>query len=130
MYFDNQVSFKLIELKGYITDKPINIIIDTGANYSIIFNDTINKLELNNLIDYNHINEFNSIDKIVSTGRIDYMIQINNKYYNLLLNVCNKQIENIDIILGIDFLYTYNVIINFKLNKISIDDDDISFTIY
>lgn len=129
MYFDNQVSFKLIKLDTIILDNPVKIVIDTGANYSIIFSNTINRLELNNLINYDYVNEFSGIGKSESKGRIDYMIQLNNIYYNILLNVCNEQIDDIDIIIGIDFLYYYNVIINFKINKIIIDDNEILFNV-
>ena len=123
MDFDNQVLFKLIKLDGFISDNPIKIVFDTGANYSIIFSDVINRLGLNSFINNDYINEFSGIGKTESKGRINHIIQINNRYYDILLNVCDKQIDDIDIILGIDFLYYNNVIINFKTDTIKINDD-------
>lgn len=129
MNFDNQVLFKLIKLDGYISDNHVKIVIDTGANNSIIFSDIINRLELNDYINYDKINEFSGIGKTESKGNIEYIIQINNIYYDILLNVCDKQIEDIDIILGLDFLYYNNVIINFKMNTIKINNDEILFSV-
>lgn len=114
----------LIKINGKIDNQDIIIMIDTGATFSIISESTIEKLNLNNTIDRKMTADLNGIGKEISTGRIWYVeLLIDENIYPLSLITANKQIDDIDIILGINFLKSYNALIDFKSNRMSLNDN-------
>lgn len=114
----------LIKINGKINNQNIIIMIDTGASFSIISESTIERLNLNNVIDRKMTADLNGIGRDISTGRIWYVeLLINDNIYPLSLIASSMITDNIDIILGINFLKSYNALIDFKNNKISLNDN-------
>jgi predicted aspartyl protease len=122
---------KLIFINGFINNIPVKVLIDTGATCSIIFKNTINKLNINYLIDNEEHNNLNGIGHEISVGKIWYInIKLNNINYPVSLVVSNNQINDFDIIIGINFLETYNTNINFITKTIIIDNNIINLHPY
>jgi len=108
---------ELITINGIVNDIPIKILIDTGASTSIIFEDTIETLKIKHLVDKSNYCEISGIGKQNSVGDI-YYIELNllNNIYPISLTVINTLAINkqFDMILGLNFLQSYNAILNFK----------------
>ena len=122
---------KLIFINGFINNIPVKVLIDTGATCSIIFRNTINKLNINYLIDNEEYNNLNGIGHEISVGKIWYInMKLNNIDYPVSLVVSNNQINDFDIIIGINFLETYNSNINFITKTIIIDNNIINLHPY
>ena len=113
----------LIHINGKINNIPIKILIDTGATTSIIFRHSINRLNINYLIDTEEQTNLNGIGQEISIGRLWYIkLDINNYLYPVSLIVSQNKILDYDIILGINFLQTYDSIINFKTNQLILNN--------
>jgi len=118
-----QTPANLIYIYGFINNKRLKILIDTGATSSIIFNNTIEKLNINYLIDNNEQNILRGIGDELSVGRLWCIkLNINTYYYPISFIVSNNSILDYDLILGIHFLKTNNAYIDFKNNKIVLND--------
>jgi hypothetical protein len=105
----------LIHINGYINNINIKIIIDTGATTSIIFKHSIDRLNINYLVDVEEQSYLNGIGNEISIGRLWYAELNLDKYlYPISLIVSRNKILDYDIILGINFLQTYKSLINFK----------------
>ena len=116
----------LIHIFGTLNNIQIKILIDTGASTSIIFKHTINKLNLNYLIDQEEQTHLNGIGYEKSIGRLWYTeIKLDNYLYPLSLIVSKSVISDFDMILGINFLQTYDSLINFKKNQLILNDNHI-----
>ena len=116
----------LRHIYGYINNVNIKILIDTGASTSIIFKHSINRLNLNYLIDIEEQSYLNGIGNEISIGRLWYTeLELDNYLYPLSLIVSHNKILDYDIILGINFLQTYNSLINFKTNQLILNDNHI-----
>jgi hypothetical protein len=123
------VPCELIYLNGKINDHNVNILFDCGASGCTMNKELMDKLNLDYLVDKkNTVNiiGFNSNNKAYGIiWYLDLEIKINNnKYINLPINcvINNNNNDNIDIILGINFMKVYNVKINFKKRTISLND--------
>ena len=102
-------------INGYINCKPVKILIDTGASSSIIYNSTINRLNLNDKVDSTYKTLLSGIGLEVSVGRIWYTnLQMSDYNFPVSLVVSNNDINNIDIILGMNFLKACNAILDLK----------------
>ena len=116
----------LIHIYGIINNIQIKILIDTGATTSIIFRHSINRLNLNYLIDPEEQSYLNGIGNEISIGRLWYTELNLGKYlYPISLIVSHNKILDYDIILGINFLQTYKSLINFKTNQLILNDNHI-----
>jgi len=113
----------MIILNGYINNKSLKILLDTGASTSIIFDSVVKRLELSELVDHRVKTELHGIGTETSSGKIWYTeLQLNNIYFPISLTVSNNTIEKFDMILGINFLQSYNAQIDFKNKKIKLND--------
>ena len=114
----------LILFDIHINDYKLKAMIDTGSTKSIIFNKTIKKCNLNNIVDRSNLNMLTSANgNIKSTGKIWYLDVLIDKYsIPASFDILEKGIDNFDIILGLDFLTFYNVSIDFKYRKLILDD--------
>jgi len=114
----------LIYINGYINNRYTKILIDTGATTSIIFKHSIDKLNINYLIDDEEKTCLNGIGNEISIGRIWYsQLEIDNYLYPISLIVSDNKILDYDIILGINFLQTYDSLINFKTNQLILNNN-------
>lgn len=120
-------------INGNINDNYIKILIDTGASNSIIFMNTINSLNINDMIDYDVNIDLNCIGmkrKHKANGIIWY-IEINIAGYlfpvALIVSNDNRMNKCIDIILGSNFLNKYNGVIDYKNKLLKLNDTIISF---
>jgi hypothetical protein len=117
------IQTQMIFLTGYINDKPVKILLDTGASISIIFESTIKRLNIINLVDTTEQNQLNGIGKEMSIGRIWYIeLNLNQNFYPISLVASSNTNTNFDIILGINFLQSYCAQINFKKKIIILND--------
>ncbi len=116
----------LLYINGIINNIPLKMIIDTAATTSIIFKDTINKLNLHYLIDREEQICLNGIGSELSIGRLWYVeIELNKYIYPISLIASNSKILDYDMIIGINFLKTYQSIIDFKQNCLILDQNHI-----
>jgi predicted aspartyl protease len=117
------VPTNMIILKGRINDKDINILLDTGASTSIISKKAVDKINLSDMVDTSSKQELQGIGSEQSNGRIWYAeLNLNEIIFPISLIVSNIDFASFDMILGINFLQSYNAIIDFKHNKIKLND--------
>lgn len=113
-----------IILDGLINNTKIKILVDTGAQESILTSDGLKKLGLEYLVDDKEKIEIHGITgKESSLGKIWYVdLSINDIEYPITLTVSKMKSDKIDIILGINFLQSYRAQLDFwnktlKLNN-------------
>jgi hypothetical protein len=133
MYFDNIPTFNdqniLPTINVSINDVQLNALIDSGSVKCLITHNAIIKSGLNHMLDKNTITTNYGIGTVNSCGRIWYTnITFND---NLTLpvsfdSICNIY-NNIDIVLGYNFISEYCDYINLKKNIISIMDNNFHF---
>jgi hypothetical protein len=117
------IPINMIILNGEINDIPIKILLDTGASSSIIFNSAIEKLKLADLIDTEEKVELQGIGNETSLGRLWYVeLKLDSNIYPISLIVSNSNINNFDMILGINFLQSYKALIDFKHRCLTLND--------
>jgi len=117
---------KLFYIYGIINNIQLKLLIDTGATTSIIFKHTVNKLNLGNLVDTEEQSFLNGIGNELSLGRIWYIeIELNRYTYPMSFIVSNGRIADFDMIIGINFLKTYQTKIDFKTNSLIINQNQI-----
>ena len=80
-----KVNHECIYLNGKVKNKLLKILIDTGTNYNCIFKSTINRLNLNNIVDNTQCASVDTIDDNSETfGSISNLrleiLDNNNKY--------------------------------------------------
>lgn len=128
---------QLITLNGKIKNIPIKILIDTGANSNCIYKTKIIQAGLENIIDKNAKNIVSGIQSNKETcGKIwytDIELEIitaeKNKSYAILgLNLTVIDDENIketpfDLILGLNFMKSYKMNIDFLTNTITLNEN-------
>jgi len=125
---------KLITLNGKIKDIPIKILIDTGANNNCMYKTKIIQAGLENIIDKNAKTIVTGIQSNKETcGKIwytDIELEIttaeNNKSYAMMgLNLTVIDDENketpFDLILGLNFMKSYKMNIDFLTNTITLN---------
>jgi len=119
----------LIIIKGKINNKPVTLMLDTGASVSIISLEAINRLRLTEYVDYETKSKFQGIGNEISPGTLWYIeLNLNDNIFPVTLFTTNNKQFNFDIILGVNFLKSYNAEINLKNHKIKLNDKyDISF---
>jgi len=117
------VPTNMIILNGKINDKDIKILLDTGASTSVISNKAVEKLDLSDLVDKMAKTKLQGIGSEESMGRLWYIeLDINNMIFPVSLIVSKMNFPVFDIILGINFLQSYNANIDFKNKKIILND--------
>lgn len=109
------VPINMIILNGELNDLPVKILLDTGASSSVIFNNSIDRLSLNELIDTEQSSELRGIGTEKSLGQIWYIeLKLDGNIYPISLIASTNQITDFDMILGINFLQSYDAVLNFK----------------
>jgi hypothetical protein len=104
---------------------PIKILLDTGASSSVIFSNTINRLELNDLIDSEQSREVYGIGKEITLGQIWYVeLELNKNIYpiSLIASNNNNNFKEFDMILGLNFLQSYKAVLNFSNRCLILND--------
>ena len=122
---------ELIIINGILNNKEIKIFVDTGASFSCITKTAVNKCELFDLVDTSTIFKMKSSSNIMDTyGKIWYneldIKDINNCYtkFPISFEVIDDIIDSFDIVLGNNFLRTYNANLNFNKRIISFNTKD------
>lgn len=113
-----------IILDGSINNIKIKILVDTGAQTSILTSDGLKKLGLEYLVDDKEKIELHSITGVEeSVGKIWYVdLLINNIEYPITLTVSNMKSDKIDMILGINFLQSYRAQLDFWNKILKLND--------
>jgi predicted aspartyl protease len=117
-----------IIIDGYINNKLVKILIDTGANSSVIFTSSINRLNLNDIVDDEVDIKLNGIGmkKIHKAEGIIWYIELLLANYNfpiaLIVSASTKLSNTIDIVIGSNFLQKYEAQIDFKNMIIKFSD--------
>jgi hypothetical protein len=119
----------LIYINGYINNKLLKVIIDTGASISIIPELILKNLKLDLFIDSSRKSQLIGMCTDISIGKLWYVdLVLDNNNFPLNLTVIKNQIKDYDIILGINFLKEYQAIIDFNNNIIKLNNHhNISF---
>ena len=114
------IPIKPIIIDIYIANKKLRALIDTGATVSVISNKTIELCGLEYIVDSNNnidISGIHSTNK--SYGKIWYIdIEINKYTIPCSLFVVDNDNNIFDIILGLNFLTSNNININFATKEI------------
>ena len=114
------ISYDLLIVDVIISNITFKAIIDTGSDVCAINKNVINNCNLMNLIDIdNNTNVIgvNGINK--SLGKIWYLeIEINNYSISCSFVVLDNINNKYDVILGINFLITNNINIDFRNRKL------------
>ena len=122
----------MIILNGYIGNKPesLKILLDTGASTSIIFTKTVRRLKLLDMVDDRIRTKIRGIGEEKIKGRIWYIdMKLNDINCPISLLVSNNENIRYDMILGINFMQSYGVIIDFNNRKIRLNNKyDIIFS--
>jgi predicted aspartyl protease len=113
-----------IILDGSINNTQIKILVDTGAQVSILTQDGLNKLGLEYLVDDKDKIEMHGITgKESSLGNIWYVdLSINNIEFPITLTVSKMKSDKIDMILGINFLQSYRAQLDFWNKTLKLND--------
>lgn len=122
------IPVNLIIIDVYISNKKFKALIDTGASSSILFKKTVDKCNLNYIVDIQHNdNMITANGTVESKGYIWYIdININNFSIPCTFNIMDT-IDNskFDMILGLNFLVAHNINIDFR-NKVLIFNNNFS----
>ncbi len=121
----------LIIINGKLNTYDIKIFVDTGASFCCITKTTVNKCKLADLVDTSTIFKIKGSTDITDThGKIWYneldIKDINNCYtkFPISFEVIDDIIDSFDIVLGNNFLRTFNANINFNKRIISFNTSD------
>ncbi len=121
----------LIIINGKLNTQDIKIFVDTGASFCCITKTTVNKCKLADLVDTSTIFKIKgSSDTTDTYGKIWYneldIKDINNCYtkFPISFEVIDDIIDSFDIVLGNNFLRTFNANINFNKRIISFNTSD------
>ena len=125
-----------IFINGYIDNIPINILLDTGGTTSIVDYKLLERLDRLEDIDYRTISTIGAFngETTYSTGYIPYIEVGLNSQTNIVpiaATVANISIKNIkvDLLLGLNFLISYNAKIDIENKKLYINNLEISFSL-
>lgn len=128
MFQQSQICHDLVYLKAEYNDIAFKIMIDSGAQVSIMSESMMKTLELEHYLDKRTQGVAHGVGTSKILGSIiGCNLKLNNKFY---LPVNFKVIENSDpniVLLGVDFLYTYNCMFNFKDKVIEMNDIKLKF---
>ena len=114
----------LIILNGKINSNNIRILLDTGASSCVIFNKTINKLNLSEYIDDRDKIMIRGIGEEKSVGRLWYIeLELDNYILPISATILNSDIKDFDMILGINFLQTYSANIDFATKTLKLNNE-------
>lgn len=125
-----------IFINGYIDNIPINILLDTGGTTSIVNYNLLEQLNRLEEIDYRTISTIGGFngDTTYSLGYIPYLeIGLNSlpSLVPIAATVANISINNIkvDLLLGLNFLISYNAKIDIENKKLYINNLDVCFSL-
>ena len=125
-----------IFINGYIDSIPINILLDTGGTTSIIDYYLLERLVRLEEIDYRTISTIGGFNGDIeySLGYIPYIevgLNSQNSLVPIAATVANISIKNIkvDLLLGLNFLISYNAKIDIENKKLYINNLEISFSL-
>jgi hypothetical protein len=130
---------ELIIINGSLNNKEIKIFVDTGASFCCITKTAVKKCELLDLVDTSTIFQMKGSSNTTDTyGKIWYnelaIKDINNSYtkFPISFEVIDDIIDTFDIVLGNNFLRTYNANLNFSNRIISFNtkENDVVITNY
>ncbi len=120
------VSGELLILNGLLNDFPVHIFIDCGATSCYIKKSCVKSSGLADLIDTANKSNITGLNSALSIGKIWYteLIIFDNNLepikYPVVLDVIDNISNEFDIILGNNFLRTFNANINFNERLISL----------
>lgn len=117
IFYEDNASFILFELNNI--NGPLKMLIDTGASISLISSDSVpNDIKIENY----KINLFGITGKeksISTSGLIYSLAKIDDCMLGTTLHIIDKKhLGNADGILGFDFLFDYNAVIDIKNSEI------------
>lgn len=119
----------LIIINGILISNCVKILVDTGASLCCITKSCVKKCELLNLVDKSMITRMKGSNNIFNTwGKIWYTeLGIKNNEtvvdFPISLEVINDIEDDFDIILGNNFLRTYNATFNFNQRIITLESN-------
>lgn len=113
-------------ITGTINDYRFNIIVDSGAQASVVSNRVVEVLKIEHLIDRSKQGVIKGVGQSNMIGLTMLDVKINN---NIFLPVCASVIDTEDFLflLGLDFLYSHDCKMDFKNRTMQIFDQEIKF---
>lgn len=111
----------LIYLEGRINNNPVRFLLDTGAAISVMDFEIMTMLKLNNLLDRKFNGQVIGVGSKPIEGKLNYIeIQFDFGYVPASFSII-KDINTI--ILGMDFIQSFGLIIDFKNRVVKIGDN-------
>lgn len=118
---------KLIYLEGKINNIPTNFLVDTGAMVSVMSYDVMENLNLKHLLDRKFSGKMVGVGSKSIEGKINYLeIMFDFGYVPASFSII-KGINTI--ILGMDFIQSFGVILDFKNKTIKIGNNSLKMKI-
>ena len=116
-----------ILIKSHIGREPITILLDTGGTTSIINYHLLKRLDLLDHIDYRTVSSMKGFNgnETYSIGYLPYIeLLFNNEMVPIAATVSELSLNNndIDIILGLNFLVSYKAILDIDKKKLYINN--------
>ena len=129
MIMQSQISYTMIHIKGEYNDIAFKIIIDSGASTSIMSDYMADLLGISHQIDTRMSGIANGIGTSKILGCIfGCNIKINNEIFiPVNLKILDNKVDKHLVILGLDFLYTYGCLVDFKNRSLKVNDQNIPF---
>jgi len=112
---------KMIFIKGKINGQELKFLLDTGAAISIINKSLAKALKIDHLVDKKCQGQLRGVGTDNISGRIHYTeILFDFGIIPASLTVCDN--DNLEPILGMDFIQSHGLVIDFKKRKVFIGD--------
>ena len=117
------IPVNMILVDGKINNIPVKILFDTGANVSVIFKKTVDKLNMTDMIDPKGSDICRGIGTELSLGKLWLVeLEINDNIFPIMLTVTQTNLNNFDLIIGLDFMRSYKAHIDLTSNTITLND--------
>jgi predicted aspartyl protease len=116
-------------INGKINNVPVKILVDTGAQFSTIFNDTINKLDMKDMVDTRGSFTCRGFGTTNSVGIVWIVeLEINGGMFPVKSTVLDMKMLNFDMMIGMDFLTSYMARFDLASRKLTLNNKyDITF---
>jgi hypothetical protein len=117
---ETTIKYDLIRIEVKIFNNIYKAILDTGASVNIIYSNIVNSNNIDILVDSKSKMNMRSLNGFSSSiGNIWSLdIEIGTKPVPVTFIVMEEQGESAGIILGLPFMYSNNVVMDFKHNRL------------
>lgn len=124
----SQVAYPMIHIKGQCNDMCFKIMVDSGAQVSIMTENMAKILKMDHLIDKE------AKGKAIGVGETNILgclygayLNISNLFIPINFHIVDNMLSPYLVLLGLDFLYNYKTVLDFNRRLAIIDNKEIKF---